>query len=156
MTSCRSSHQRYSVRKMFLKFHKTHRKTSAPESLLIKLQASDLQLYQKRDSGTGVFLWMLWNFLERVIRKYVTTHKLLPSATTQNHQKPSTTTQKSFHNHPQPSATTKNIPKNAITCHEQVPMLLHFRCWYETMVYIHVSVCAWVYIFYNIISAIFS
>ena len=59
---------------------------------------------------------MLWNFCELVTRKYATTHKHPPSATTQNHQKPSTTTQKTFHNHPQPSATTKNIPKNAITC----------------------------------------
>ena len=25
-------------------------------------QASGLQLYLKRDSGTGVFLWILWNF----------------------------------------------------------------------------------------------
>ena len=31
---------------------------------LIKLQASGLQLYLKRDSGTGVFLQILWNFLE--------------------------------------------------------------------------------------------
>ena len=28
----------------------------------IKLQALGLQLYEKRDSGTDVFLWFLWNF----------------------------------------------------------------------------------------------
>ena len=33
-------------------------------SLLITLQASDLQLYEKRDSGTDVFLWILWNNCE--------------------------------------------------------------------------------------------
>ena len=31
-------------------------------SLLMKLQASGLKLYLKRDSGTGVFLWILRNF----------------------------------------------------------------------------------------------
>ena len=31
-------------------------------SFLIKLQAWGLQLYQKRGSGTSVFLWILWNF----------------------------------------------------------------------------------------------
>ena len=28
--------------------------------------ASGLQLYQKWDSGTGVFLWILWNFYEHL------------------------------------------------------------------------------------------
>ena len=36
--------------------------TCARVSFLIKLQASDLQLYLKRDSGTDVFPWILWNF----------------------------------------------------------------------------------------------
>ena len=31
-------------------------------SLLMKLQASGLKLYLKRDSGTGVFFWILRNF----------------------------------------------------------------------------------------------
>ena len=31
-------------------------------TFLIKLQAWDLQLYKKSDSGTGVFLWILRNF----------------------------------------------------------------------------------------------
>ena len=44
-------------KKMFSwKFHKIHRKTPVPETFLIKLQASGLQLYQKRGSGTGDFL----------------------------------------------------------------------------------------------------
>ena len=36
--------------------------TCARVSFSIKLQALDLQLYLKRDSGTGVFLWVLQNF----------------------------------------------------------------------------------------------
>ena len=35
-------------------------------SFLIKLQASGLQLYYKRDSGTGIFTWLLWNFKEHL------------------------------------------------------------------------------------------
>ena len=35
--------------------------------LLIKLQAWGLQLYWKRDSGTGVFLWILRNFYEHFL-----------------------------------------------------------------------------------------
>ena len=35
---------------------------SATVFILIKLQASVLQLYQKRVSGTSVFLWILRNF----------------------------------------------------------------------------------------------
>ena len=37
-------------------------RTCARVSFLIKLQAWGLQLYQKRDSGAGVFLWILSNF----------------------------------------------------------------------------------------------
>ena len=36
--------------------------TCARVSFLIKLQASGLQLYFKKGYGTGVFLWILWNF----------------------------------------------------------------------------------------------
>ena len=32
------------------------------KGVLRNSQASDLQLYHKRDSGTGVFLWILQNF----------------------------------------------------------------------------------------------
>ena len=49
------------------KICKIHQKnTCARISFLIKLQASSLQLYQKRDSGTGVFLWTLRNFSEHL------------------------------------------------------------------------------------------
>ena len=58
----RSSHQRCTVKKVFSEIRRTHRETSVPESLLIKLQALGPQLYLKRDSGTGVYLWILRNF----------------------------------------------------------------------------------------------
>ena len=40
--------------------------TSVRVYFLIRLQASGLQLYLKRDSGTGAFLWILRNFQEHV------------------------------------------------------------------------------------------
>ena len=40
--------------------------TCARVSLLIKLHALGLQLYYKRDSGTGVLLWILRNFWEQL------------------------------------------------------------------------------------------
>ena len=40
---------------------KSEENTCTKVPLLIKLQASALQFYFKRDSGTGVFLWILWN-----------------------------------------------------------------------------------------------
>ena len=49
---------RHSVKRCCWKFRKIHRKTPVPE-------AWALQLYQKRNSGTGVFLWILRNFQER-------------------------------------------------------------------------------------------
>ena len=53
-TLVRSNQRRCSVRKGVRKIDicKIHRKTPALEYL---------QLYQKRSSGTGVFLWILWN-----------------------------------------------------------------------------------------------
>ena len=54
--------------KVFLKISQNSREnTCARDSSLIKLQplqAWGLQLYKKRDSGLGVFLWILWNFQE--------------------------------------------------------------------------------------------
>ena len=44
-----------------------HRKTPAPVSFLIKLQAATL--LQKRDSGASVFLWILWTFWEHFFYK---------------------------------------------------------------------------------------
>ena len=62
-SKCRSSHQRCSVKKVFLEISQNSQEnTCAKVSFFIKLQASGLQLYQKRDPGTGVFLWILWNF----------------------------------------------------------------------------------------------
>ena len=43
--------------------------TCARASFLMKMQASGLQLYSKRDSDTGVFLWILWNFLEHLFHR---------------------------------------------------------------------------------------
>ena len=52
-----------SVKKVFLEVSQNSQEnTCARVSFLIKLQASGLQLYQKRDSGTGVFLRILRNF----------------------------------------------------------------------------------------------
>ena len=52
------------VKKLFLEIsHNSQENTCARVSFLIKLQAWGLQLYLKRDSGTGVFLLIfLWNF----------------------------------------------------------------------------------------------
>ena len=49
--------RRCSVKKMLLKISQDSQKnTCVRVSFLIELQASGLQLYQKRDPGTGVFL----------------------------------------------------------------------------------------------------
>ena len=57
----RSSRQEVFYKKGVLTdFAKLHN-TSASVSFLIKLQTSRLQLYWERDSGTGVFLWILLN-----------------------------------------------------------------------------------------------
>ena len=47
-------------------FANSQKNTGARASFLIKLQASGLQLYWKRDSSTGVFLWILWNFYDQL------------------------------------------------------------------------------------------
>ena len=55
---------------MFLKIsQKTQESTCRKVSFLIKLQAADLQLFKKRDSGTGVFLntYENWNIASREI-----------------------------------------------------------------------------------------
>ena len=47
---------------VFLLILQINRKTPAPESIIFnKLQAWGLQLYEKRDSSTGVLLLFLWN-----------------------------------------------------------------------------------------------
>ena len=62
----RSSHRRCSVKEMFLRILQNSQEgTCARVSFLIKLQVWGLQLYWKRDSGTGVFRWILQNFLKK-------------------------------------------------------------------------------------------
>ena len=52
---------------MFLEISQNSQKnTGARASFLIKLQASGLQLYWKRDSSTGVSLWILWDFYDQL------------------------------------------------------------------------------------------
>ena len=63
----RSSHQGCSLKKVFLKhFTKCTGKqiywNLFFNYFLIKIQTLGLQLYWKRDSNKGVFLWILWNF----------------------------------------------------------------------------------------------
>ena len=58
----RSSRQRCSVKKVFLEISQNSQENiCARASILIKLQASGLQLYQNGDPGTGAFLWILWS-----------------------------------------------------------------------------------------------
>ena len=50
-------------KKVFLKISQNSQENiCARVSLLIKLMTWSLQFYLKRDSGTRVFLWILWNF----------------------------------------------------------------------------------------------
>ena len=59
----RSSHQRSSLKKMFLKVSRSSKENiCARVSFSINLQAWGLQHYQKGDFGAGVFLWALRNF----------------------------------------------------------------------------------------------
>ena len=55
--------QMCSVKKVFLEISQnSQEKTCARVSFLIKLQSSDLQIFKKRNSDTGVFLLILWKF----------------------------------------------------------------------------------------------
>ena len=57
LSHCRSRYQRWSVKKSFLEIlQNSQENTCARVSFLIKLQALALQLYLRRDCGTGVFL----------------------------------------------------------------------------------------------------
>ena len=59
--------QRCSVKKVFLEISQNSQEnTCIRVSFLIKLLALGLPLYWKRDSGTGVFLWILWIFWEHL------------------------------------------------------------------------------------------
>ena len=56
-----------SVKKVFLKISQNSQEyIFARISFLMKFQASGLNLYWKRDSNTGVFLWIWWNFLRNL------------------------------------------------------------------------------------------
>ena len=57
------SHQRFFIEKAALKFCSIHRKTPVSEP---KLQTWRLASLLKRDSNTGVFLWILQNFTEHL------------------------------------------------------------------------------------------
>ena len=58
----RSSRQNAFCKKVFLEISQNKQEnTCARVSFLIKFQALGLHRYQKRDSGTGVFPWILWN-----------------------------------------------------------------------------------------------
>ena len=53
---------RYSVKIAFLKISQnSHENTCVGVSFLIKLLNSGQQLYSKRDSNMGIFLWILQN-----------------------------------------------------------------------------------------------
>ena len=55
---------------MFWKISKNSQENIfARVTFLIKLQGWGLQLYEKGGSGTGVFLWILWNFQEHLFEK---------------------------------------------------------------------------------------
>ena len=56
----RSIHRRCSIKNLFLKIHNINRKTSVLESLFNKVAMHATLL--KRDSNTGVLLWILRNF----------------------------------------------------------------------------------------------
>ena len=46
-------------------------KAPVPVSFLIKLPASGLKLYKKRNLGTGVFLWILQHFEEHFFTEHI-------------------------------------------------------------------------------------
>ena len=65
--SYRSKHQRCSIKKSILKsFTKFTGKHSCQSLFLNKVASLRPSTLLKRDSGTGVFLWILWNFQEHL------------------------------------------------------------------------------------------
>ena len=61
---CRNSHQRYSIKKVFLKVSQTSGKHLCWRLFCsnIKLQALSLQLFLEKASNMSAFLWRLQNF----------------------------------------------------------------------------------------------
>ena len=69
-----SSHQKCSMQKgALINFTKFTGKHLYQSLFLTKLQAWGRQLYQKRNSGTGAFLWILRNVYKHVISKHLWT-----------------------------------------------------------------------------------
>ena len=59
----KSSHQRCSIKKVFLEFSQNPQEKHLWQSLFFnKAESVSLQLYSKRGSGTGILLWVLRNF----------------------------------------------------------------------------------------------
>ena len=78
-----SSHLRSSIKKVFLKASKNSQYNTCVEvSILINLHASGLQPYQKRDSDTGVFLWIQRIFKDAFFQN--TSERLLLNITNEN------------------------------------------------------------------------
>ena len=63
----RSSRPELLYKNVILKISENLQESTCTEvSFLVKCQAGGLQLYQKRDSGTGIVLWILRNFREHL------------------------------------------------------------------------------------------
>ena len=81
-SNSRSSYQRCSIKKEFLKLlQNSQENTCVRVSFLMKLQASGQQLHSKRDTGSSVFLWILQMFYEanwfcRIVFKILCTPNL--------------------------------------------------------------------------------
>ena len=59
--------RRCSVKRVFLEMSQNSQEKNLCQSLFFnKLQTQGLQPYSTRDSGTGIFLWILWNFKEHL------------------------------------------------------------------------------------------
>ena len=66
----------------FSDLRKVHKKSPVLESLFQKNDRPSVQLYQKRDSNTGVFLWLLQDFVEhqeRLLLKSNNIHRKIMS-----------------------------------------------------------------------------
>ena len=69
-----SSNLRSSIKKVFLKISQnSQEKTCVGVYILINLHTSGLQLYQKRDSEKGVFLWIQRVFKNNVFSEHLRT-----------------------------------------------------------------------------------
>ena len=62
----RSTHPKVFCKKVLKNFTKFTGKHLCWSLFFIKLEAGALQFYLKRDSGTSVFLWTLWNFFKKL------------------------------------------------------------------------------------------